>query len=171
MQFTGLFLHPKCPAAMQYALRFIKRHQRELLLLWDIFMFSVVGLNSFILLLHRHREHSSLKYVICAGAVAYLFVLLFQTIYLRQKANRRHIFLTTKRIFRLIYTAIYLTAIMLDILAIAEMPGKEYQISYNGFLFIWVALWGTNFLWLGQLYQLLKKTVGNLQQRLTEKYD
>ena len=159
MQFTGLLSHPKCPVAIRSVLRFIKCHQNGLLLFGDIFMFSVIGLNSFILLLHRHREHSGLKYVICAGAVAYLFVLTFQTIFLRKNTNRRHILIFTKKVFRIIYTAIYLTAIMLDVLVIAEIPGKEWQIAYNGFLFIWVALWGTNFLWIKQIYQFLKKRI------------
>lgn len=169
MQFTGLLSHPKCPVAIQSVLRFIKCHQNGLLLFWDVFMFSVIGLNSFILLIHRHREHSGLKYVICAGAVAYLFVLIFQTIFLWKKPNRRLILLFTKKIFRIIYTAIYLTAIMLDVLAIAEIPGKEWQIAYNGFLFIWVTLWGTNFLWIKQLYQVFSKLSGNLHQLFLKK--
>jgi hypothetical protein len=62
-----------------------------------------------------------------------------------------------------------LTAIMLDVLAIAEIPGKEWQIANNGSLFIWVTLWGTNFLWIKQLYQVFSKRAGNLRQPFLKK--
>lgn len=147
-------------------MQFVMGHRDQLLLLWDVFAFSVIGLNSYILLLHRHGTNHGLKYVICTGAVAYLFVLLMQTIMLRKAPNRRHILLFTKKIFRLIYTAIYLTAIMLDVLAIAGAPGSEWQLAYNGYLFIWVSLWGTNFLWLKQVFQFARKLIGKAYRKL-----
>lgn len=171
MKWTGILSYPKCSDAVQSVRQFVIKHKNGLLLLWDIFMFSVVGLNSFILLLYRHGNHSGLKYVICAGATSYLFVLLIQTIFLRRKTGRRQILFFTKKIFRLIYTAIYLTAIMLDVLTIAEVPGKEWQLSYNGFLFIWVILWGTNFLWLKQVYQFLKSRFDIKQKKQKGLFD
>ena len=138
-------------------MEFVKHHKNGLLLLWDVFMFAVVGLNSFILLLHRHGTDLGLRYVICASTVAYLFVLAIQTIMLRKAANRRPILLFTKKIFRLIYTAIYLTAIMMDILSLGGAPETGGQMSYNVFLFIWTALWGSNFLWIRQMYLFIQK--------------
>ena len=123
-------------------------HHASLLLVWDIFSFAVLGLNSFILLLH------DLVYVICAGAVAYVFVMIGQTCFLFKQKRRRRILLVTKKLFRLVYTLIYLTAIMLDILILAEAPGNELALAYNGCLFIWILLWGTNFLWIPQLFRL-----------------
>lgn len=138
-------------------MEFVKHHKNGLFLLWDVFMFAVVGLNSFILLLHRHGTNLGLRYVICTGTVAYLFVLAIQTVMLRKAANRRSILFFTKKIFRLIYTAIYLTAIMIDIISLGGAPGTEWQMSYNGFLFIWTVLWGTNFLWIRQVYLFIRK--------------
>ena len=154
--------------AVGAAARFVSRHRAGLLLLWDVVTFAVVGLNSFILLLYKYKANRGLKYVICTGTVAYLLVLLFQAVTLRKHTGRRKILLNTKRIFRLVYTAIYLTAIMIDMLAMAKMPGNEWRLSYNGFLFAWVVLWGTNFLWIGQVYRFARRRLMNLARRKKE---
>ena len=138
--------------ALQTLSRFLLRRKSCLLLLWDILTFGVVGVNSFILLLYKHSVRSKLKYVICIGAVAYMVILLLQAILLRKHPDRRRRLTTTKRVFRLIYTALYLTAIMMDILA-ATLPGSELQLAYNICLFVFVSLWGTNFLWIWQIYR------------------
>lgn len=113
---------------------------------------GVLGLSSFIALYYRGVGNAAMKYVIATGAIAYALVLLTQAILLRKNEDRISILFTTKKVFRLIYTAIYLTCVMLEILAAAEHPGTEKLLSYYGFLFIWVALWGTNCLWLKKVW-------------------
>lgn len=153
---TYYWKNSRLTTLLQKIKKFYWSYRAPLLLIWDIFMFSVVGLNSFILLIHRNREHQGLIYVICAGAAAYLLVLIVQTCFLLNHEKRHKILLVTKKIFRLIYTAIYLTAIMLDVLVLVEIPGTEITLAYNGILFIWVSLWGTNFLWIDQIAKSLR---------------
>lgn len=138
------------------AVKLCGAHRKLLLLIWDIFMFAVVGLNSFILLLHRSRANQSFSYVVCAGAALYFFVLLGQTILLLRRDDRHERLVATKRVLRLVYTAIYLTSIMLEVIPLSEISGNEPIIAYKGFLFFWAALWGTNFLWLGQVCRRLR---------------
>ena len=151
--------------AVSALLGFAARHKNGLLLLWDVFMFAVVGLNSFILLLRKHGTDHGLNVVIFTGTAAYLVILTVQTVLLRRAPNRRPVLHFTKKIFRLIYTALYLTAIMMDILALGGAPGTELQMSYNGFLFIWVSLWGTNFLWIRQVFLFVRKRLGSFRAR------
>ena len=130
-----------------------RRNNRLLYALWDIFSIGVLGLNSFILLYHRYGQHNGMDYVICSGAAGYAIVFLVQAIWLRGKPRERH--RTARQIksaFRLIYTAFYLTAIMLDVIESASIkaPGYEQQLSFYGILFLGVGLWGTNCLWLGK---------------------
>ena len=142
---------------IQGSKRLFRPYRTVLLLIWDIFIFAVVGLNSFILLIYRNQEHFELKYVICAGAAAYFFVLLIQTCCLLNHEKRHKTLVTTKKVFRLIYTAIYLTSILLDVISLAEKAGSELILAYDGILFIWVSLWGTNCLWINQVLGWLGK--------------
>lgn len=149
----------KAVSIIRIGKEFYWSHREGLLLFWDFFMFSVVGFNSFILLLRKSQGHQELSHVICAGASVYLLVLIIQTRLLLKHQRRHKTLLICKKVFRLVYTAIYLTAIMLDVLALTQTEGTERTLVYKGFLFIWVSLWGTNFLWIKQVWRLIGKAI------------
>ncbi len=146
----------KSPAAaaermMGFASRLYQNNQGAFRLSWDVLNIGVIGLNSFIFLLYKSSGYEGLDTVICFGAAAYALILLGQAVFFRrQSAKRQEAVYQTKRIFRLIYTALYLTKIMLDVIRITAQPakGQEGLLAYYGFLFIWVSLWGTNCLWM-----------------------
>lgn len=138
-----------------WAERFYKEHRSLLLLVWDVFGFSVVGLSGFLRLLYHNRANHDFQYVICTGAALYLFVLLGQTVLLLRRDDRHEKLVAAKRVLRLIYTAIYLTSIMLEVIPMSQTPGNEPLIAYKGFLFFWAVLWGTNFLWVKQVSRRL----------------
>lgn len=129
---------------------------------WDALNIGVISVNSFILLLYRNTNKTGMEYVICAGATIYILILLAQTILFRKSPVKQHELLyQTKNAFRLIYTAFYLTVIMLDVIAVTAQTdyGNEKILSYYGFLFIWVSLWGTNFLWLRKVAKRIKEVL------------
>lgn len=133
------------------------RHQ--LGTIWEAVNIGIIGLNSFVMLYFRRHSNINMKQVIAAGAVAYALVLLAETIALNNE-KRLHWVRATKIIFRLIYTGIYLTCIMLDILA-AKRAGEEEVFTYYTISFVWVAIWGTNYLWLKSLLGLIKNLYKN----------
>ena len=102
------------------------------------------------------NNNESIKYVICAGAFAYALIIAVQSIVYRTHPQKMTIVLRTKQIFRLIYTAVNLTAIMLDVLLVVEQPNPERELVYYGWLFIWTVLWGTNFLWMKKIFEKLR---------------
>ena len=118
---------------------------------WEGFNIGILGLNSFILIYLHEQSNEEIKYVICSAALAYALVFLSETILLRDRPQKLMIVRKTKKIFRLIYTAIYLTVIMLEIIVVAELPNPARIMAYYGAMFIWVAVWGTNCLWLGRM--------------------
>lgn len=129
----------------------LKPYQKPLRLAWDVLNLGVIGLNSFILLYFKCGYGDGMNQVVCFGGTAYAFVLLVQTLFLRKMPEKRQkAVYQTKKIFRLIYTALYLTVIMLNVISVTEVSteGQEVLLSYYGVLFIWVSLWGTNCLWL-----------------------
>lgn len=125
--------------------------------IWEAFSIGILGLNSFILLYLHEDNNESIKYVICAGAFAYALIIAVQSIVYRTHPQKMTIVLRTKQIFRLIYTAVNLTAIMLDVLLVVEQPNPERELVYYGWLFIWAVLWGTNFLWMKRIFAKLRE--------------
>lgn len=135
-------------------LDWLRLHSGHLHMLWDGFSIGVLGLNSFILLYYRYGQHNGMDYVIISGAVGYAAILFAQSIWLRAKPSKRHKTAhRIKSVFRLIYTAMYLTAIMLEVIEIsaAKAPGYEQHLIFYGIVFLGVGLWGTNCLWLGKV--------------------
>ena len=132
---------------------------------WECFNIGLLGLNSFILLYFRQQGNESMKYVICSCALAYTLVFLAETILFRNHPNKLVFVRKTKKIFRIVYTAVYLTVIMLEIIEVSEQPNPAFMMSYYGILFIWVAVWGTNCFWIGKLYPRLVRLY---QSRKTE---
>lgn len=129
-------------------------HSGQLRVLWDGFSIGVLGLNSFILLYYRYGQHNGMDYVIISAAVGYAAILFMQALWFRTKPRERYQTAhRIKSIFRLIYTAIYLTAIMLEVIEIsaAKVPGYEKHLMFYGIVFLGVGLWGTNCLWLGKV--------------------
>ena len=141
--------------ALQRLRRGIERYQAPLILVRDMFLFSVVGLNSFIMLLRRSGIDRGLKHVVCVGTVAYFVVLIYQAVFLIRYKRLHRTLPHVRRIFRLLYTALYLTATMMDILLLESRPENRPLFVYHGVLFIWTALWGTNVLWGKPLWDCL----------------
>lgn len=139
---------------------------RRLGRIWEAINIGIIGLNSFVMLYFRRQSNINMKQVIAVGAVAYALVLLVETIALNNEKRLRWV-RVTKKIFRLIYTGIYLTCIMLDILA-AKRAGEEEVFTYYAISFVWVAIWGTNCLWLKSLLRLFENFLKkHFNQRLT----
>ena len=122
--------------------------RRKLQYGWEFLNFGVLGLNSFVLL-YLHSARSSIQAVICAGMAGYALVMLLQALLCRSRPRPRRLelFRLTKKVFRLVYTAIYLTAIMLDIFLAAHRPDAAPLLVFHCMSFVWVALWGTNGFW------------------------
>lgn len=115
--------------------------------IWEWFNFGVLGLNSF-MMLYFHSAQGGIRYVVCAGAVGYAGILSFQTILYRHCPKRRmQVVKLSRKVFRLIYTAVYLTSVMLNIIAASQLPGSVPLMVYYGWLFVWAAVWGTNCFW------------------------
>lgn len=127
-----------------------QKYQQLFRTVWNVLNIGIVSVNSFILLLYKSMNKTDMEYVIGTGAAIYILVLLVQTVLYRKSPAKQHALIyRTKNIFRLIYTALYLTVIMLDVITVTAQSdyGNEAALSYYGFLFIWVGLWGTNCLW------------------------
>lgn len=119
------------------------------------FSFGIVGLNSFVLL-YYHSEQEDFQKVVLAGAVSYAVVLFLQTIFYRHTPERRvRILRLTKKVFRLIYTAVYLTSIMMNIIVASETLTPALPMVYYSCFFVWTMLWGTNCLWLRKVIPIL----------------
>ena len=127
---------------------------------WEFLNFGVLGLNSFVLL-YLHSARSSIQAVVCAGMAGYALVLLLQIFLCRSRPHPRRLelFRRTKKVFRLLYTAIYLTAIMLDIFAVSQRPDAAPLLACYGVLFCWVILWGTNCFWGIALWRRVRPVV------------
>lgn len=127
-------------------------------LLWQGCSIGIFGLNSFLILFHR-SAHDSMRQVVLFALIAYITVFLAQTIRLRSRHARRHrVAWRTRTVFRLIYTALYLTAVMLDVLSATAQPGgaDPWLLAYYGWLFFGMLLWGTSCLWGGRALRGLK---------------
>lgn len=120
--------------------------------------FGVLGLNSFILLYYRSEQGGGFQKVVLAGAVSYAVVLFLQSISYRHTPERRmQILKITKKVFRLIYTAVYLTSIMMNIIVASETSNHVLPMVYYGWIFIWTTLWGTNCLWIHKVTPILSR--------------
>ncbi|HJD20344.1 MAG TPA: hypothetical protein H9915_00835 [Candidatus Gemmiger faecigallinarum] len=107
-------------------------------LAWQGLSIGVIGLNSYLMLLNR-TANIGLKKVVWFGLFAYTAAFCILTFWLRREPGRRqHIALRIKAAFRLLYTALYLTAVMLDVLAITAQPdvGDRWMLVYYGCLFL-----------------------------------
>lgn len=120
--------------------------------IWKGVNIGILGLNSFLLMFFREQDNKGIKYVICSGAAAYVLVFFMETVIFHNSPQKLTVVRKTEKIFRLIYTAIYLTAIMIDIIEVSEQPNPDRIMAYYGAIFIWVALWGTKCLWIQSLY-------------------
>ena len=136
--------------------------------IWEGFNIGILGLNSFILIYLHEQSNTDIKYVICSAALAYALVFLTETILLRDNPQKLIIVRKTKKVFRLIYTAIYLTVIMLEIIVVSELPNPARIMAYYGAMFIWVAVWGTNCLWLSKLQTRLASLYQENKAEITD---
>lgn len=137
---------------------------------WEALNFGVLGLNSFVML-YLHTARASIRAVICAGIAGYALVFPLQAILCRRRPRSRRLerFRLTKKVFRLVYTAIYLTAIMLDILAVPRRPDAVPLLVYYSVLAVWVILWGTNCFWGIRLWRRLRPVLARVIPSVTEK--
>lgn len=145
-------------SAVERLLRWAQPRQRALRLAWQGFGIGVIGLNSYLMLLNRTTD-IGLKKVVLFGLLAYAAVFCFLTVWLRREPHRRRrIAQQIKTLFRLIYTALYLTTVMLDVLAITARPdgGGRWMLVYYGWLFLGMGVWGTNCLWGPRAFEWLK---------------
>lgn len=123
---------------------------------WEWFNLGVLGLNSFIMLYYRGAQ-GAIQYVVCAGALGYALVLLSQSVlYRRCPEQRMQTLKLTRKIFRLIYTAVYLTSTMMNIIVASQMQNSIPLMVYYGWIFIWAAVWGTNCFWAQKVCRLFK---------------
>lgn len=139
-------------------------HREILRNIWQAVSIGVIGLNSYLLLLNRCTDHPSMQKVVYSGTAAYAVVFLFQTLRLRCMPTRRHrVARQTRTVFRLVYTVLYLTAIMLDVMNVIDStsPDRTQHLVYYGWNFIAMGVWGTCCLWgPGALARLRRMLVG-----------
>lgn len=138
------------PDTLHRALRWWAARAGVLQALWQGFSIGVIGFNSYLMLLSRCAANRGLKHVVCAGITAYAAVFLFQAVRLRRAPARlRRVAGQTRVVFRLVYTALSLTAILLDVLALLRRPGPvdPLRLALYGWNFGFMTLWGTFCLW------------------------
>ena len=81
-----------------------------------------------------------------------------QSISYRHTPERRmQVLKFTKKVFRLIYTAVYLTSIMMNIIVASETANHVLPMVYYGWIFIWTTLWGTNCLWIHKAISIVSR--------------
>lgn len=119
-------------------------------ILRDVFSIGLLGLNSFLMLFYKGWLVQPIKYVICAGVLAYVLILLSETALLWREKHRLEVVYKTRRVFKVIYAAIYMTALMIHIIDLLQdkQPGYRWQTAWLGLLFIFAGIWGANSRWL-----------------------
>lgn len=131
----------------------LKRWQPYLSAAWDIISIGVIGLASFITLYNRQGANTSMAYVIVIAMIAYVLMLGAEILFLRvlKKDESWRIKLrTTRKVFRLIHTSIYLTIIAANLIGatkMAAMGNMDGVIIQNIIAFVGVAVVGTSCLW------------------------
>ena len=124
--------------------------QARLHTMWEVFNIAFLGLNSYLLLYHHSAFDTGLRHVILSGAGLYAIILLVQLIRYWRKPEWLGAFQTTKKVFRSIYTALYLTGIMINVCALPMGRQSTGLLLWYGIQFCWAVLWGTNCFWLGK---------------------
>lgn len=134
---------------------------KRLIFIWDILYVGVIGVNSFILLVLNNRNEHKLIYVICAMAVLYITVLLTILIKFRKSKQLRKILYSARKIFRIIYTAIYLTIIMLHLIRLGLFntiqDEDKLNVTYNIISFIFILIVGSSSFWWKKAVNLLNR--------------
>lgn len=124
---------------------------KKSLILWDILYVGFIGVNSYILLIYNNSNEPKMMRVICAMTVAYVTSLITILIKLREDKKLRKILYLTNKIFRLIYTATYLTIIVLHLIRLGSFKTiSSFQsgaVIYNIIMFFFIAIIGTSSLW------------------------
>lgn len=123
---------------------------------WQAFNLGVLSLNSFIMLQYATTVRG-LAYTVSAAAIGYVVVLLIQSIVLRKRPDKIESMLITRKVFRLLYTALYLTSIMLQVIAASGTADPVGTYRYCGVAFFWVLIWGTNVLWGRPVWGFVKR--------------
>lgn len=131
------------------------------MILFDILYIGVIGLNSYILLIHKNQNEEKLIYVICAAAFSYVLTLIILLIKLRKKKKLRETLYLTRKIFKVIYTILYLTIIMIHLIRLSSLEevsnGQMIVIIYNIVMFIIILLINIiSFWWRKVLNMILK---------------
>lgn len=134
---------------------------------WEALNFGILGPAGFVML-YLHSARSSIQAVVGAGMAGYALALPLQAVLCRGYSRLRRLerLRRTKTVFRLIYTAIYLTAILLDILTVSREPGAGPLLACRSVLFGWVCLWGTNGLWGNRLWRRIRPVLAEAAGRL-----
>jgi len=133
--------------------------QARLRTIWEVFNVAFLGLNGYLLLYHRSAFDTGLRHVILSGAVFYALILLIQLIRYWRKPEWLGAFRTTKKVFRLIYTAFYLTGIMINVCAMPMGRQSTGLLLWYGIQFCWAVLWGTNCFWLSKATKAVYRVI------------
>lgn len=142
--------------------------QARLRTMWEVFNITFLGLNSYLLLYHRSTFDTGLRHVILFGAVFYAIILLVQLIRYWHKSAWIGAFRTTKNVFRLIYTAFYLTGIMINVCAVPMGRQSIHLLVWYGIQFCWAILWGTNCFWLGKATKAVYHAISERKSKKAE---
>ena len=146
--------------------------QRVRSILWDVFSIGLLGLNSFVMLLYRDDIEAPMKYVVSAGALAYVIILLLETILLRRDPRRLKTVYRTRKVFKVIYALIYMTALMIRIISVLQSKETGYirVTAWYGFLFLFAGLWGFSFRWLPKLGERSKPFLKAIRDHIAKKH-
>lgn len=131
----------------------IERMRPYLTAVWDILSIGVMGISSFVTLFVRNQELTAMAHLIMLALIAYILLLTAEFLFLRilkKDRNWRETLRFTRKVFRLIYTAIYLTIIAANLcgtVGLAAAGDATGVLIQNVITFIGVALIGTSCLW------------------------
>lgn len=129
---------------------------------WSIVSMMVLAINSYVLMLYRNRENQSITYIVVVMILLYLIVMPLLTCRLKQHPKRQRILGRVNKGFRVFYTGISLTAVILNMIAaspVVEESLDAFIVEQQGKapLLILTAVMGFSCFWSPKLITMFKR--------------
>lgn len=135
-----------------------KKNQVKLNALWDFILIVFLGANSFVRLLSTYSR-KDIRHITYALMIAYIITFMIEVtghLVYKKNAHIRHTLNFTRKVFRLIYTGVCATAIMLQIIQTNSYEGNQSLFS-NVIKLLFTLIVGTSCLWSKIFLKWVKK--------------
>lgn len=125
---------------------------------WSIVSMIVLAVNSYVVMLYRNRDDHDITYVVAAMLLIYLIVMPLLAYRLKAQPRRKRIMERVNKGFRVFYTGLSLTVIVLDMIrssAVGADDLDKFVVEQQGKapLLILSAVMGFSCFWSPQLVQ------------------